>query len=140
MDPRFEPYFRARVQQIRSEALSGTLVTGEPLAWAQFGSSPEQVLSAIQQGIEPYDRTSPRLRPDGELLLYLAFTELVARPVAIVRRGQVSPNEVLADISSDVAFIRQRAVGDGPGSVHDVINATSTSWDYLKTAGLQLWD
>jgi hypothetical protein len=139
MDPRFEPYFRARIEQIRREAITGQFVTGDP-AGAPSWFSPEQVISAIDQGIESFDRTGPRLRSDGELLLYLAFTELVAGPVTAVRRGEVNPGDVLTDIATDVSYIRQNALRQGAGSVYDVVDATSRSWNYLKTGGLELWD
>ncbi len=131
MDPRYEPYFRNRIQQIRREGSAGGAL--------QSGLSSEQVFDAVEEGTGRHG-TSPALRPDGELLLYLAFTELVARPVATVRGREVNLSDLLSAISSDAGLITDRAVGGGPASAHDVINATARSWSRLRTAGWDLWD
>ena len=139
MDAKFLPYFDARVQQIGSEGL-----TASPPA--RFGQAPlfsrpnqETVFNAVARG---YGGLAPGLiRPDAELLLQLAFSELLAQPLLAVRGQELDMNNLSAAIEGDVRTITQSALGRGqPVSAHGIVDATSRSWSQLRTAGFQVWD
>jgi hypothetical protein len=131
MDAIFEPYFARRVEQIGSEGQ------------AAFSRANEaRVFSAVAQG---YGSVPPGLiRPDAELLLQLAFSELLAQPLLAVRGSQVNMNDLSEAIAEDVRTITERALAEAtrtrPISAHGIIDATSRSWSRLRTAGFQVWD
>ena len=86
MDPSFEPYFRERVRSITHRGYAWRederLRSGAP---GPLGGYETDVSRAIEQGIEPYrDEKYDVIRPDAELMLHLAFMELVGRPIIAV--------------------------------------------------------
>ena len=144
MDPIFEPYFAARVQQIGRQGLTAAPpeeFIREPLSGpAREPAFNARVFSAVARGYE--DVGPGRVRPDAELLLQLAFSELLAQPLLAVRGRQVNVNELLANITSDARTITRNALAEVPGpvSAHGIVNATSRSWDELRTASFEVWD
>ena len=139
MDASFVPYFAARVQQIGR----GGLTAAPPAGFGQAsfsGQNEATVYSAIARG---YGGVAPGLiRPDAELLLQLAFSELFAQPLLAVRGPEVDMNNLSDAIEGDVRTIMQRALerGGEPVSAHGIVDATSRSWSQLRTAGFQVWD
>ena len=137
MDPSFEPYFAARVQQIRREGLTGVPPTG-------FGPNAlgASVFDAVARG---YGSVGPgAIRSDAELLLQLAFSELLAQPLLVVRGPEVDVDSLLEAIARDSRTITDSAMGAGnfkePVSAHGIVNATSRSWSELRTAEFEVWD
>lgn len=146
MDPSFVPYFAARVQQMGRENVTEPLPTGfreRPglRRWPQGFEA--RVFDAVRRG---YADTGPGLiRPDAELLLQLAFRELLARPLLAVRGPEVESDGGLFEaIASDSRTITQSALvateHSEPVSAHGIVNATSGSWSQLRTAGFEVWD
>jgi hypothetical protein len=79
--------------------------------------------------------------------LYLAFTELVVRPVLAVRgpTDTVEANQHLAaDVATDITSIvgsAMEATEPGPPiTAHRIVDATSRSWDRLVSGNWGLWD
>jgi hypothetical protein len=142
MDPVFETYFRNRFQQEKSSDFY--FASPSP---GEAGAG--QVARLIVRGaIDQTRQISPGpgsngLRADAELLLYLAFTELVARPVLAVR-GPTAQNGIAEAIGDDVALITNRAIlsheGGGLASAHDIVNVTANAWNNLRSADWQVWD
>jgi len=140
VDASFEPYFAARVQQIGREGL--TAAPPEGFRRAPFsGPNEARVFSAVARG---YGTVAPGLiRPDAELLLQLAFSQLLAQPLLAVRGPQVDMNNLSEAIEGDVRTITERALAareSQPVSAHGIVDATSRSWSRLRTAGFQVWD
>jgi hypothetical protein len=144
MDRSFEPYFAARVQQIGREGLTGAPPEGFGLAPLSEVGRPNAfeagVFDAVARG---YANVAPGLiRPDAELLLQLAFRELVAQPLLAVR-GQIN-GDLLGAIEGDARTITQNALEarELPElvSAHAIVNATSRSWSELRTARFEVWD
>ena len=140
MDAAFEPYFAARVQQIGREGI--TAAPPEGFGQASFSRPNEaRVFSAVARGYGTV--ASGLIRPDAELLLQLAFGELLAQPLLAVRGPEVNMNNLSEVIEEDVRTIMQRALaarGSQPVSAHGIVDATSRSWSQLRTAGFQVWD
>jgi hypothetical protein len=144
MDPVFETYFRERFPQEGSPGLYISSQFPPP-----SGDWPSQTAHFIVQSAIDRTRATIQnrggtgLRADAELLLYLAFTELVARPVIAVR-GPVVDNDLSESIAADVALIAERAVdarkGEVSVSAHDIVNVTATLWQELRSAGWEIWD
>jgi hypothetical protein len=144
MDPVFETYFRERFQQ---EGPPGLYISS-PFP-PPGGDWPSQAAHFIVRSAIDRTRATIQsrggigLRADAALLLYLAFTELVARPVIVVR-GPVVENDLSESIAADVALITERAMdarkGEAPVSAHDIINATATLWPELRSSGWEVWD
>jgi hypothetical protein len=146
MDPSFEPYFTARVQQMRRENLTGELRPGgfEPRSglrqWPPGFEA--RVFDAVAGG---YEGMGPGLvRSDAELLLQLAFWELLAQPLIAVRGPEVKVDDLLGAIARDSRTITQNALAareqPEPVSAHGIVDATSRSWAELSTAGFEVWD
>lgn len=145
MDPSFEPYFAARVQQIGRRGLTERPPAG--FGGPQFSRSRNEafersVFDAVARG---YGSVPPGLiRSDAELLLQLAFSELLAQPLLAVRGQQVNMDTLVEATEADTRTITQSALAastaQGPVSAHDIINATSRSWSELRTAGFDVWD
>lgn len=143
MDPRFEPYFAARVQQMRRANLTEELPRRFERARPSWLPRPEfeaRVFDAVARG---YEDQGP-VRSDAELLLQLAFRELLAQPLLAVRGPAVEVDALLEAIARDSRTITQNALAarehSEPVSAHDIVNATSRSWSELRTAGFEVWD
>jgi len=81
------------------------------------------------------------LRADAQLALYLAFTELVARPVMFVEPLQ--REELAIDLQADISMIVRIAASEADEvaiSAHGIVNAVSSLWPELRTARFQIWD
>jgi len=144
MDPVFETYFRERFQQEGSPGLYISSPFPPPSADWPSQSAHFMVRSAIDRAwAAVQSRGGVGLRADAELLLYLAFTELVARPVITVR-GPAVGNDLSESIAADVALIAERAMdarkGEVPVSAHDIVNATATLWSELRSSSWAIWD
>jgi hypothetical protein len=140
VDAIFEPYFAARVQQFGRVGL--TAAPPEGFGGPSFsGPNEARVFSAVARG---YGGVPPGLiRPDAELVLQLAFSELLAQPLLAVRGPSVDMNNLSEAIEGDVRTIMERALAAGgrqPVSAHGIVDATSRSWSQLRTAGFQVWD
>jgi hypothetical protein len=139
MDPIFEPYFAARVRQIGREGLTERPPEGFRPVPRRFE---ERVFNAVARGSQ--DVGSGRVRPDAELLLQLAFRELLAQPLLAVRGPQVDVEDLEAAIEGDARTITESALEDSkfeePVSAHGIVIATSRSWSELRTAGFEVWD
>jgi hypothetical protein len=141
MDPSFEPYFTARVQQIGREGLTNRPPAG-------FGGPPfpqafeRRVFDAVARGYG--NVPSGLIRSDAELLLQLAFTELLAQPLLAVRGPQVDMESLVEAVEADTRTITRNALEarrvQEPVSAHGIVNATSESWSQLRTAGFEVWD
>lgn len=145
MDPRFEPYFRARVEQIGRVGLTRVSPSGALVDAGAPDRYEVSVFRAVERGMDSSRFMMPvQIRPDAELMLHLAFTELVAQPMRSVRGSQVSRNEVLSVIEADVRRIMEAAAGEKPAgeplSAHDIVRAVSWSWSELRSASFELWD
>jgi hypothetical protein len=130
MNPAFESYFRERLDQLG-------LTSSTP---PQFpGGSLDENAYLIARSAVERTRSKAGLRADGELLLFLAFAELVTRPVTAVRGPTPELSEAVAE---DMALITQRATRAqaGPASAHDIVNATAELWSNLRSAEWELWD
>ena len=144
MNPSFERYFTARVQQMRLGSLPGRLPGGFGLPGVTALQLPEfetRVFNAVARGYE--DSRGP-VRSDAELLLQLAFRELLAQPLLAVRGPGVEVDGLVEAIARDSRTITQNALDARvplePVSAHDIVNATSRSWSELRTAGFDVWD
>jgi hypothetical protein len=142
MDPLYESYFRERIDQIW---LSEPSFPGRPVPYINPGGWFDQpahymARSAVEHARAVALEEGQGLRSDAELLLYLAFFELVARPVTMVR----GPDDSLPEaIAADVETITRRAISSAeqrPVSAHDVVNATASLWSELRSARWGLWD
>lgn len=141
MDAQFERYFSDRLDQIRQE--SHPLGIQFPSAQMSSWSDPTIYDDAVREAIQSSQRIDRGgLRPDGELLLYLAFTELVARPISAVRGSSIP--DVQGGIVRDIDLITLQARGSRrPGiaiSAHDIVDATTQNWSRLRSAQWNLWD
>lgn len=143
MDPAFAAYFRERFPQEDRPGLVASSpfppIDDRSTRFASF-----MVRSAIDWArANVQNRGGVGLRADAELLLYLAFTELVARPVITVRDATAS-SDLAEAIAADVALITNRAIdtrkGEGMVSAHDIVNATATLWPELRSAAWDIWD
>jgi hypothetical protein len=138
MDPVFDAYFRERLDAI--------WMFRDPDGIAAQGGDrlSQQAHVMVRNGLERARQIAAdqgaALRGDAETLLYVAFTEVVARP-AIAVRGD-SP-DLHADIEADIALVTQRAALGAPGapiSAHAVVDSVSRSWDELRTTRWLLRD
>jgi hypothetical protein len=141
VDPIFERYFRDRLNEVRSQRHPFGLryPSGQMRRW----SDPTIYDGAVREAVQHAETVRDEgLRPDGELLLYLAFTELVARPLAAARRPEIS--NVRDAIEQDVTEITRQALAQKAAptlaSAHDIVNATAGMWSSLRSAQWDLWD
>jgi hypothetical protein len=144
MDPRFEPYFRARLEQISRVGLVGAPPEGFGRTPLSDPAKPDPFQAEVFKAVEEGYRSVPGLvRPDAELMLQLVFAELVAQPIRAVRGQDVDRTELLGAIAQDARRITENALPlskSGGISAHDVVNAASNSWSELRTASFELWD
>jgi hypothetical protein len=104
MDPVYDAYFRERLDAI-------WMFRDPDGIGAQGGDRLSQqahvmVRSGLERARQIAADQGAALRGDAETLLYVAFTEVVARP-AIAVHGD-SP-DLHADIEADIALVTQRA-------------------------------
>jgi hypothetical protein len=143
MDPLFESYFRERLDQYWRSEPSFTARSIPSIG--SRGSVDEQAHFMVRSAVErarPVAQASGRgLRSDAELLLYLAFFELVARPVTTVRGQDYSlPNSIAADVENITRQAMNSTAPPKPVSAHDVVNATASLWPQLQSSNWNLWD
>jgi len=158
VDPSYEDYFRDRLEQLQAESID---LSSRLTRWSDPSPYDASVTSALQT-----PNLRDRLRPDAQLLLQLAFTELVARPISAVRgqdadiqpkAAELPPEAATKEhtggqeaiplpeaIRRDISTITFQAVdmraGFDPVSAHDIVNATGRTWRRLRTAQWDLWD
>jgi hypothetical protein len=147
MEPVYESYFRERLDQYWAPEQSFTtrpVPNIGPGSWADQRAH-YMVRSAVEHARPVALQSGPvpgqELRSDAELLLYLAFFELVARPVTMVQGPQ--DYNLPGAIAADIEAITKEAVNSndgGPVSAHDVVNATTRLWPQLQSANWNLWD
>jgi hypothetical protein len=131
MNPDYEHYFDGRLGAI-TERMSEGFDTADV----------EPVRAAVDDGYRIAADYGVRLRSDAALFLLLAFQEFASNPVQAVR-PEISREELAASIQQDVQTIVRRAASEaveGEISSHGIVNATSASWDELRTGQWQLWD
>lgn len=143
MDPVYDEYFRNRFVQLNFGNASLSRPAFPPDA-QQDAAIRLMVGGAINRTREsPRNRGGARLRGDAELLLYLAFSELVARPVITVRPPTAVdglPAAIAADVAQIAGAASEQHTGEGLVSAHDIVNVTARSWNVLRSAQWQLWD
>lgn len=145
MDPSFEPYFATRVQQIGRERPTERPPVGfggPPFSRLQSETFERRVFDAVARGYGSVP--SGLIRSDAELLLQLAFRELLAQPLLAVRGQQMNMDSLVEATEADTRTITQSALAARTAqelvSAHDIVNATSRSWSELRTAGFDVWD
>ena len=135
MNQNFESYFQARMRQLREVDPS---VRGLPPLPPQISSALSASEATILKAIQ-----IKALRADAQLLLYLAFKELVALPLIAVH-GQDIDLDLQQILEEDIDLITNGALeqrtAENLASAHDIVNATSTSWEDLRSSSWDLWD
>lgn len=139
MDPLYESYFADRVAEVRRIGSRANF----PVARVSIPTRRafNMVSDAIPNAEVAARANGSPLRGDAQLLLLLAFQELVARPVAVVRPDLVV--ELSAAIDADMLTIAQSAAQRSEGqevSAHAIVDATSGAWSQLRTSSWNLWD
>jgi len=131
MDARFDNYFQSRVAELWESQVSREGVVPS-------GANPYYVARLAVQRASRQDRP---LRGDAQLLLYLALSELVARPV--LNFQGTTPHDLTTAIDSDVDLITARAGAETPAeepiTAHRIVTATSQVWDNLRTGQFGIW-
>lgn len=133
VDPRFETYFRERLQEYWLRLGPGSPILEESASAVARSA----VLAARPFAAQEFGRP---LRSDSELLLYLGLTELVVRPVLAVRGVLPDLGEAIAnDVRLIVANAAQETEQNHSISAHAIVNATSRLWPELQTGSFDLW-
>jgi hypothetical protein len=139
MDPAYESYFANRIAQVRRIGPTAILPFARTVRPTRTAFS--MVSDAIPDAEAEARSSGSVLRGDAQLLLVLAFQELVARPVDAVRPG--STGDLSASIRGDILTITQSAIRRNEGrdvSAHAIVDSTSELWSQLRTASWGLWD
>ena len=138
MDQAYEPYFTNRVALVRG---IGSKISPALVDWNIEFNVQEMVSNALTSAQQMAESNGTVLRGDAQLLLLLAFQELVARPVTTVRADFTAG--LPQAISADMQTITQSAVernGNREISAHAIVDATSQLWPQLHTAQFNVWD
>ena len=112
----------------------GPTATGPTSSGRRFSQLRFDVRQTIDGAAATAQEAGKILRDDARLLLLFAFNELVARPISTVRPGTENLEEY---IDSDIRAITSRAIElseTDEVSAHNIVDATSGSWDSLLTA------
>jgi len=138
MDRVYEDYFARRMDEITS--------FGPQLVFPQSPIDDRRIAEAARISVRDANSTlqrstNRRLRADAQLFAELTLTELILRPVAVVRPNALQ--EVGQDAALDLRDVTlQASLGSDEQAVsaHRMIDALSGMWSQLRTARWELWD
>jgi hypothetical protein len=147
MDSQFENYFSERANEVFERAVAGLgagLASPEArrVIEGQDDEAQRVVRNVVDSASTHAKESGHPLRGDAELLLYMSFRELVARPLTVVRG--LSAADISDAIESDVSRIVRRAsdlsAPQEAVSAHQIVNAVSQLWEELQTLTFGIWD
>lgn len=138
MDDKFTAYFERRLDEVG---------VGELRAFERpmLGETTDDAARLVSQIVgrtqaDLREMTGKSLRPDAQLLLYLDFAELVARPLAAT---ETLSHGALADLiygdMRTVSLAAASASDEDEVSAHAVITAVSDNWSTLGLAQASFW-
>jgi len=132
MDFAFYSFFQESLNEAQQQDRLGIQQFTRPLYGAHYLAS-----GGLEAARRAADEQGSRIRPDGQLLIYLMAREFIAKPGIAVREiPEPDLDELLA---SDMQTLVAGSEGEEEISGHALMLAASSRWESLRSASLEFW-